>query len=317
MRPERHSTTAYQTFLEEEFVPWLAEQEGERRHVFGRSWRRAAPALFAALAVFLLMLVFQTPPLVLAAALVVPSCLIWALFRFDLAFFWEERFQKAFWARIFGYFGLDSVDPPSMGLFNDFYFFALPPGGRAYEICIHGRGEFQGVACDIMLGRHATSGRSPYGGRTASAGSLFVRLAYPKPFSGVTSVLPDYGSAVNLVRQRPYAEKGGVARVRLENPDFEALFEVYSTDQVEARYLLTPRFMERVMDLRKRFGHELRMAFGNGGLYLLLESEFPYFTEGKAVDDPCVLTGLHALGADIMRVGDAIGALKLDVETKV
>lgn len=309
--------TAYQAFLEEELAPWLAEQEAERRQVSGQAWLRAAPALLAALAVFVLMLVFQTPLLVLAATLVVPPCLIWALFRFAPAYSWEERFQKAFWVRIFGYFGLDSVDPQSIALFNDFYFFALPPGGRAYEICIHGRGRLQGVHCDIMLGRHATSSRSPYGGRTTSAGSLFVRLAYPKPFSGITSVLPDYGSAVNLVRPRPYAEKGGVARVRLENPDFEALFEVYSTDQVEARYLLTPRFMERVMDLRKRFGHEVRLAFGNGGLYLLLEGESSYFTEGEAVDDRRVLAGLHALGADIMRVGDAIGALKLDAGTRV
>jgi hypothetical protein len=317
MPSKLQSTGDYEAFLENDLLTWLREQETDRRSAFRQAARRAAPMVLTALAVLVLALAYRTPLLTLAAILVVPVCVVWALFRFAPFLFWGERFEKAFFARVFEYFGLCVVDPPPTGFLDQFSFLALLPGGRTYEICCHAQGEFHGVACDIALGRHATSNRGAFGSRSLRDGSLFVRLAYPKPFEGVTSVVPDYGAAVNFVRPRPHAEDASVARVRLENPDFEAVFEVYSTDQVEARYLLTPRVMERVMALAKRFGSEVRLAFARGQFYLVIEGESPYFTEGVEVDDRCVLAGLYALGADVMRASDVVEAMKLDAETRV
>ena len=42
--------------------------------------------------------------------------------------------------------------------------------------------------------------------------------------------------------------------VKLEDPRFNQQFRVYSSDQIEARYLLTPSLMERLMELRDRLG---------------------------------------------------------------
>ena len=39
----------------------------------------------------------------------------------------------------------------------------------------------------------------------------------------------------------------GLKRVGFASSQFEGLFEVYSDDQVEARYLITPDFMERLI----------------------------------------------------------------------
>lgn len=49
------------------------------------------------------------------------------------------------------------------------------------------------------------------------------------------------------------SEKGKGRRVVLENPVFEKVFKTYSTDQVEARYILTPSLMERMLELDKAF----------------------------------------------------------------
>lgn len=46
----------------------------------------------------------------------------------------------------------------------------------------------------------------------------------------------------------------GHNRVRLEDPAFESLFQVYSDDQIGARTILTPSFMQRLMEVRRRFG---------------------------------------------------------------
>ena len=44
--------------------------------------------------------------------------------------------------------------------------------------------------------------------------------------------------------------------VRLEDPVFDKLFNVYSNDQIEARYLLTTTFMERLIEVEKAFGSQ-------------------------------------------------------------
>lgn len=42
--------------------------------------------------------------------------------------------------------------------------------------------------------------------------------------------------------------------VKLEDPVFEREWEVYATDQIEARYILTPALMERMLEIKRRFG---------------------------------------------------------------
>lgn len=57
-------------------------------------------------------------------------------------------------------------------------------------------------------------------------------------------------------------------RVELEDPEFNSLFTVHSTDPVEARYLLSPSLMEKFKALRAR--GELIASFADGKLWLAL-----------------------------------------------
>jgi hypothetical protein len=41
-------------------------------------------------------------------------------------------------------------------------------------------------------------------------------------------------------------------RVKLENQEFEKIFDVQSKDEVEARRLLTPKMMEKLVELVKQ-----------------------------------------------------------------
>ena len=61
-----------------------------------------------------------------------------------------------------------------------------------------------------------------------------LRFRFHKTFQGRTTLLRDAGFFNRFNRRR------GMERVRLESNVFEDAFEVYSTDQVEARFLLTP-----------------------------------------------------------------------------
>ena len=64
-----------------------------------------------------------------------------------------------------------------------------------------------------------------------------------------------------VYRNRWIKLRFGFPRVKLESPDFEKQFDVYGNDPVEARYLLTPLLMERILQLDQRFGEGLTMSF--------------------------------------------------------
>lgn len=93
-----------------------------------------------------------------------------------------------------------------------------------------------------------------------------LRFKFHKTFHGRTYVLRDAGILNRFSGRR------GLERIRLESNVFEKAFEVYSNDQVEARFLLTPDLMQRLIDLEKVFhGGGLRCAFQNGELLIALE----------------------------------------------
>jgi hypothetical protein len=57
--------------------------------------------------------------------------------------------------------------------------------------------------------------------------------------------------------------------VALEDTRFEKLFEVYGTDQVEARFLFTPTLMERLVALGTTIGDPApHIAFHEGRLFV-------------------------------------------------
>jgi hypothetical protein len=70
-------------------------------------------------------------------------------------------------------------------------------------------------------------------------------------------------------------------RVLLEDPEFEGMFDVYATDQIEARYILTPGFMEKIKDMERQILGTVKLAFHEDRLYIALESETDQFEAGS------------------------------------
>lgn len=107
----------------------------------------------------------------------------------------------------------------------------------------------------------------------------------PKPFRGRTVVLPNDLHPRNLFSG---AFQNIGERVELESDDFNSAFIVYSTDQVEARYLLTPTTMERLLRLRKPTVRELSLGFDEGKVWIAFNDRRDWFPDpgvnGDAAD---------------------------------
>ena len=98
-------------------------------------------------------------------------------------------------------------------------------------------------------------------------GQIF-EIDCPSQFLGVTVLQRDCG-ALNMFF-RPGEQ---FSRVGLVSPEFERAFEAWSTDQVEARYLLDPVMLERFQALEKLYrGKQLRAAFAEGRILVAMDT---------------------------------------------
>ena len=71
-------------------------------------------------------------------------------------------------------------------------------------------------------------------------------------------------------------------KVKLEDLNFDKRFSVYSEDQIEARYLITPAFMERLNNLRTAFGtKKIKCAFFDDEIVFAISTNKDLFEMGS------------------------------------
>lgn len=105
---------------------------------------------------------------------------------------------------------------------------------------------------------------------------ILILLDMNKNFSGQTVVLQDKGF-FNVFSKISHNLKG-LSNVKLEDSVFEKEFEVFASDQIEARYLLTTAFMERMLKLRAAYhADKIEFSFFNNQLFIALETNRDMF----------------------------------------
>lgn len=115
---------------------------------------------------------------------------------------------------------------------------------------------------------------------TAFRGFFFVG-EFHREFYFRTKIVPDTAESLFGVLGRELQRLGhGVTDeklVDLENPEFEKLFKVTANDQLEARYILTPVFMEKLVAFRRKARGAVSLSFANGKMFLAIETNRDYF----------------------------------------
>lgn len=105
---------------------------------------------------------------------------------------------------------------------------------------------------------------------TTTLRGQIMTLTFPRKFLGQTVVLRDKG----LLQSKKF---GDMKRVGLVDPVFERIFEAYSTDQVESRYLLDPVFMQKLVDLEQSVdGKKICFGFLGGKLHIVVQTPNRY-----------------------------------------
>ena len=139
-------------------------------------------------------------------------------------------------------------------------------------------GDFKDVNFEIIEAKFTKgSGRSK---STIFEGAI-IKLDMNKSFKGRTVIRPN-----TLMHKSPSPI---LKHTELEDVDFEKRFDVFTDDEVEARYLITPSFMERVNEMQVACkADKVSCAFYNKYLFVALhtsEDLFSICSLFKRVDD--------------------------------
>lgn len=192
------------------------------------------------------------------------------------------------------------------------------------------RGSYQGVTIELSEAKLITgSGKNEF---TIFKG-MFILLSMNKKFHGETFIMNVKKSKNpvfniwninssknwlinNIIMSKTKSENIKLETIHLEDPIFEDRFTIFSTDQVEARYLLTTSFMERLLALDKVLDCKmLQCSFYNNQLLIMISftrNRFEFSSIFKPVD---FLKDSHTVLYQMREIFQILEILKLNQKT--
>ncbi|GAB6073972.1 DUF3137 domain-containing protein [Nautilia lithotrophica] len=122
---------------------------------------------------------------------------------------------------------------------------------------------------------------------TIFRGTFFVS-EFNKSFKGKVLVYPDFSEKLlgNLANTFQKINTHGLEFVKMDSPEFEREFKVYSDDQILARYVLSTSLMEKILKFKKAINKPLYFSFKHNMMFVAISGndnfEAPVF---KSVSD--------------------------------
>lgn len=110
-----------------------------------------------------------------------------------------------------------------------------------------------------------------------------IAISFARRFHGVT-LIERSGARLTFFGLRDSIEKNGVTldRIKMVDPRLGDDFAIWGSDPVEARYLVHPAYVERLIELEQRFdGQKIRALFHGGQLIIIIEAKENMFESGS------------------------------------
>jgi hypothetical protein len=135
---------------------------------------------------------------------------------------------------------------------------------------------------------------------------LFFHADFNKEIQANTYIEPDTAERLfgKIGQSLQVSSKGKL--VKLENPEFEKIFVVFSTNQTEARYILTPAIMEALVNVYKIYKRKMYLSFIGSRVYVALTFtkdlfEPKIFSSGIKFEDVEFMYNLFMMNATIIQ----------------
>lgn len=296
-------------YYENEIADWLGSQEGRRTKAVITAVVVSAVTVPPVLYIWSEYVGFESDWGSFGMIILTLVCLGGA---FGPYFALSDEVKSFLIDKIANFFGLEYEAEPENVNIDLYSALALVPKYSRAKFEDMFSGSHDGVAMALVECKLIHGTRE---GRDTVFDGILYTFVFNKLFNGRTVVLEDKGAVGNWRRDR----KTSFERVRLEDQRFEKLFEVYGTDQVEARYLLTPAFLERIVKL-SGLGMVTGVQFGfaDNKLLIAMTKKGDWFEAGgmmttKVDDGGRVSTMAEQIGF----IFDVVDTLNLTLKTRV
>ncbi len=260
----------FREFYDRELLPDIAELENQRKSVLSRIPLIIVP-LALATACALLIIPGDGKFFALFAGIAVMAIAFAVLTKKFVNDFKERVIGKIvlFFDKGFKYRKEDRIP---LSYFNESNIFLKRPDEYSGEDRITGILGVTQIDFSELKAQTVTKdskGRKHY--HTFFKGLFFI-ADFNKDFHSSTYVLPDTAEKL-FGGLGSFMQKRNISRpelVKLEDPEFEKLFVVYSGDQIEARYILSTSLMSRIVEYRKKTGRKISISFKNSKMFVAI-----------------------------------------------
>lgn len=264
----------YQKLLYEKVMPVLATFEGERKKKYIIALASASVLGILAFLVFFFVNSDQSGKIV--GALITGAVAIWVAIKKNFEKKVKIQIMPILMQSFHNFNWLQSSLISEAAISSAMIIPREKKSAKRFDDCFAGKYrdvEILLSECEYWYG----SGNS----RKNTFSGIIIRLQMNKNFEGLTVVRPKKGVDV---RDCSDLKKAGLTEVKLEDVEFGKKYEIYSTDQVEARYLLTTSFMERFKNIA--------LAFKSDVAFCSFVDEYVYIAPYTKKDlfDLCSLT---------------------------
>lgn len=266
-----------------EMVTVLNELETSRLHI-AKEYKKAYWSAGIGAACLIVGIVFGLPEV---GVILLVIALIVALIFYMLVGKKADEYKLNFKHRVIGAV-LKQLDDslqinPQSGIsqrdFIDSYLFSNTPDRYKTEDLVYGKIDKTQIHFAEVHAEYKTETQTKNGRRTEwhdiFRGIIFC-ADFNKNFNGLTIVRPKgfSGAFGKWISQNIFGNK---RIVELENVAFDKMFTTESADQVEARYILTPSMMEKLLELNRYANSTISVSFVHANVYIAFPLNTNYF----------------------------------------
>lgn len=263
----------------------LTELEAERKKIVSNKIKGWGTIILGILLVFIVGgMGFLVVGLILGAAAIIPGIVILTRISEALGYYKSRFKQDVIGATLSSVDQSLTIDPYKgilEGEFRGSQLFTTVPDRYHTEDLVTGKSDKTSFYFAEVYAEYKTETQTK-NGRQVTWHDLFKGIIFAadfnKHFNGVTVVRPkDFGSSIGAWFSKNIFSIGDKNVVELENDGFKKNFITYSTDQIEARYILTPAMMEKINALNQRSAYTISVSFINSSLYIAFPLNKNYF----------------------------------------
>lgn len=142
---------------------------------------------------------------------------------------------------------------------------------------------------------------------------LMASIPCPKATSGQTFILPDahekkWGAVAKQLQGM--TDHAGAKLVTMDNPDFEKAFQVYTTDSVQAHYLLSTKWLKKLTDFQRELKVPISIALHSGMCYVALHGYESPFTPQQDLEKALTASGVYSQYIRLKKLFDQLEVLQ-------